>query len=242
MSAVCLICLKQASVYCSNDEAFLCSACDASCHASALASRHSRTPVCGLCNRKASTVYCRNDEAFLCGECDASAHANPLAARHMRIPAAEGPHNSNNNAQQAANQQQQTPADCVSESADVPAAEPAAPATAMGSIVPPAVELPTNQVMDKDALAKAFGKEMEVRADCCGSVVCWIVQGGQRQQAVRLRQLCSCPCCAGLLSPAQATHALLPSTCLHLPQPKHTTTTTGLCYGQQLAGQAGHGL
>jgi hypothetical protein len=37
---------------------------------------------------------------------------------------------------------------------------PNAPAAA--SIVPPAVDLPTNQVMDKDALAKAFGKDMEV--------------------------------------------------------------------------------
>jgi hypothetical protein len=40
--------------------------------------------------------------------------------------------------------------------------EPAAVAPV--SIVPPAVDLPTNQVMDKDALAKAFGK-LEVRGD-----------------------------------------------------------------------------
>jgi hypothetical protein len=47
--------------------------------------------------------------------------------------------------------------------------EPAAVAPV--SIVPPAVDLPTNQVMDKDALAKAFGKELEVRGNtlslCC---------------------------------------------------------------------------
>jgi hypothetical protein len=63
----------------------------------------------------------------------------------------------------AADNAAQQPADCVSESADVPVT-PAAPAVvAPVSIVPPAVELPTNQVMDKDALAKAFGKDMEVR-------------------------------------------------------------------------------
>jgi hypothetical protein len=70
----------------------------------------------------------------------------------------------------AADNAAQQPADCVSESADVPVTPAAAPAVvAPVSIVPPAVELPTNQVMDKDALAKAFGKEMEVRgtARCC---------------------------------------------------------------------------
>lgn len=161
MSACCLICLQQATVYCSNDEAFLCSACDASCHSSALALRHVRSKVCTLCTRKASTVYCRNDDAFLCAECDASAHANPLAARHIRVPASEMAEVARANA--AADNAAQQPADCVSESADVPVT-PAAPAVvAPVSIVPPAVELPTNQVMDKDALAKAFGKDMEVR-------------------------------------------------------------------------------
>lgn len=161
MSACCLICLQQATVYCSNDEAFLCSACDASCHSSALAMRHVRSKVCTLCTRKASTVYCRNDDAFLCAECDASAHANPLAARHIRVPASEMAEVARANAADNAAQQ---PADCVSESADVPVTPAAAPAVvAPVSIVPPAVELPTNQVMDKDALAKAFGKEMEVR-------------------------------------------------------------------------------
>lgn len=162
MSACCLICLQQATVYCSNDEAFLCSACDASCHSSALAMRHVRQRVCAVCCRKASTVYCRNDDAFLCAECDASAHANPLAARHLRVPASEA------EAYKPAAENAQ-PADCVSESADVPVTttqppQPAAPApVAPMGIVPPAVELPTNQVMDKDALAKSFfGKELEV--------------------------------------------------------------------------------
>lgn len=131
--------------------------------------RHVRSKVCTLCTRKASTVYCRNDDAFLCAECDASAHANPLAARHIRVPASEMAEVARANA--AADNAAQQPADCVSESADVPVT-PAAPAVvAPVSIVPPAVELPTNQVMDKDALAKAFGKDMEVRsttpAQCC---------------------------------------------------------------------------
>lgn len=157
MSACCLICLQQATVYCSNDEAFLCNACDTSCHSSALAMRHVRQRVCAVCTRKASTVYCRNDDAFLCAECDATAHANPLAARHIRVPAAEA--EANKPPQAAADNANQTPADCVSESADVPQQ---APPAAVG-IVPPAVELPTNQVMDKDALAKSFfGKELEV--------------------------------------------------------------------------------
>lgn len=123
--------------------------------------RHVRQRVCAVCCRKASTVYCRNDDAFLCAECDASAHANPLAARHLRVPASEA------EAYKPAAENAQ-PADCVSESADVPVTttqppQPAAPApVAPMGIVPPAVELPTNQVMDKDALAKSFfGKELE---------------------------------------------------------------------------------
>lgn len=111
------------------------------------------------------TVYCRNDDAFLCAECDASAHANPLTARHIRVPAAEAAQ-----AAQAAQAgaAQQPPADCVSESAGVPEARMPEPAAlAPVSIVPPAVDLPTNQVMDKDALAKAFGKELEVRDTLC---------------------------------------------------------------------------
>lgn len=159
MSACCLVCSAAATVYCSNDEAFLCNACDASCHSGALAMRHIRSRVCALCSRKASTVFCRNDDAFLCTECDAQAHANPLAARHIRVPASEA--HSGTTAAPAPEHNQ--PADCVSESAG---AVPVTPnALAAGSIVPPAVELPTNQVMDKDALAKAFGKDLEVRQD-----------------------------------------------------------------------------
>jgi hypothetical protein len=120
--------------------------------------RHIRSKVCAVCTRKASTVYCRNDDAFLCAECDASAHANPLAARHLRVPASEAEAHKATAAENAAVEH----ADCVSESADVPAASAAKPAAPV-SIVPPAVELPTNQVMDKDALAKAFGKDLEVR-------------------------------------------------------------------------------
>lgn len=79
----------------------------------------------------------------------------------MRVPASEAEaHRVSPAADNAAAQ----PADCVSESADVPVAPAAQPAGPPVSIVPPAVELPTNTVMDKDALAKAFGKEMEVRS------------------------------------------------------------------------------
>lgn len=121
--------------------------------------RHIRSKVCAVCTRKASTVYCRNDDAFLCAECDASAHANPLAARHLRVPASEAEAHKANAAGSAVAEH----ADCVSESADVPAAPAAEPAAMPPvSIVPPAVDLPTNQVMDKDALAKAFGKDLEV--------------------------------------------------------------------------------
>lgn len=127
--------------------------------------------MCTLCMRKASTVYCRNDDAFLCTECDASAHANPLAARHMRVPAAEAEAEAHR-ASPASDNAAAQPADCVSESADVPVAPAAQPAAVPPvSIVPPAVELPTNQVMDKDALAKAFGKEMEVRSAVFGALI-----------------------------------------------------------------------
>ena len=91
MTACCLICSAQAAVYCANDEAFLCRACDASSHASGLAARHTRTPVCTVCTRKAATVYCRNDAAFLCVGCDAEAHSAPLAARWRPLAAEAAP-------------------------------------------------------------------------------------------------------------------------------------------------------
>ena len=40
MSACCLICSQQATVYCHADEAFLCKACDEASHGTGLAARH----------------------------------------------------------------------------------------------------------------------------------------------------------------------------------------------------------
>lgn len=84
--SLCLVCSQSATVWCSNDAAFLCNKCDVSIHTSnAVASRHTRVPVCSLCNSKASSVYCVQDRAALCDDCDTEIHAsNPLP--HDVIP------------------------------------------------------------------------------------------------------------------------------------------------------------
>lgn len=84
---VCSLCPKLAVIYCTADEAFLCAECDSSVHDNPVSARHTRVPVCQLCEAKAAEVYCKNDAAALCSSCDATMHAsNPLAARHERMP------------------------------------------------------------------------------------------------------------------------------------------------------------
>eukprot|EP00775_Hariotina_reticulata_P010680 gene10680-10839_t len=138
--------LAAASVYCRNDEAWLCATCDQSVHSNPIAARHVRVPKCALCV-KHSSFYCQNDKAFLCGGCNEHIHAgNPLAARHNIIPAGD-----------AVDQARADTADSVSVSEAAPKPVSLAP-----SAVPPAIDLPVNQVMDKDTLVKSlFGKDPE---------------------------------------------------------------------------------
>jgi hypothetical protein len=196
-------------------------------------------PVCTLCRRKPSTVFCRADAAFLCGGCDAEAHAAPLAARHTRIPAAE--------AVAASNGCCAGSAECVSESTNTaaPAAmeqqaqQQAAAASAAMTVgaVPPAVDLPANHVMDKDALAKSlFGKDMEVRG-------AWGGWGGWRGWVRGDRSCMQWP------APHHTTTHTTTRTTTHththpsLRRRAHQhTTRAGLCAGQQLAGPPRHGL
>lgn len=88
----CVVCCSAgAVVYCQNDQAFLCSACDSKIHTSnPLAARHLRIKVCELCSKDVASVYCKNDAAYLCSSCDTSIHVgNPLAARHEIVSAVE---------------------------------------------------------------------------------------------------------------------------------------------------------
>jgi hypothetical protein len=92
MSLSCVVCCAAgAVVYCQNDQAFLCSACDSKIHTSnPLAARHVRIKVCELCSKDVAAVYCKNDAAYLCSSCDTATHVgNPLASRHEIIPAVE---------------------------------------------------------------------------------------------------------------------------------------------------------
>jgi hypothetical protein len=184
----------------------------------------SATAACLICSAQA-TVYCKNDDAFLCAACDASSHAGPLAARHLRVPACEA---CNAGVRGAA----APPADCVSAVVDT------AVATVPVGVVPPAVELPTNQVMDKDALAKSiFGKDLEVRRGA-GSVG-WRWQ--RRQDPVgRVAQMEAALCIAvWLLAPPSLL--LAPPPCSPASCP--TRTTPGLWRARQhVAGPPGHGL
>jgi len=79
------VCAAPASIYCQQDNAFLCLGCDASIHsANLLSSRHTRLPCCDLCHRQVASVWCKEDAAHLCNVCDGEVHAsNPIP--HDRV-------------------------------------------------------------------------------------------------------------------------------------------------------------
>ena len=55
----CLVCNAAAAVlWCHNDAAFLCVACDARIHSNLVAARHARVTLCEMCERKPATLYC----------------------------------------------------------------------------------------------------------------------------------------------------------------------------------------
>lgn len=88
MAASCVVCQLPAAVYCSNDKAHLCDACDVKIHSSnAVAGRHHRMRICQNCVQAPSVVYCHNDAVHLCTACDSEIHSNnPLAASHDVVP------------------------------------------------------------------------------------------------------------------------------------------------------------
>ncbi|MFX6536465.1 B-box zinc finger protein, partial [Acinetobacter baumannii] len=75
-----------ALLFCRNDSAFMCIACDAKVHNSNNKLTHARVWMCEVCEQAPASVTCKADAASLCVACDRDIHsANPLARRHHRI-------------------------------------------------------------------------------------------------------------------------------------------------------------
>ncbi|XP_075507806.1 B-box zinc finger protein 20-like [Primulina tabacum] len=98
MKIQCDVCNQdEASVFCTADEAALCSACDCRVHhANIVAGKHHRfsldqptpkqSPVCDICKEKRAFLFCHQDRAILCKDCDASIHkANVHTQKHTRF-------------------------------------------------------------------------------------------------------------------------------------------------------------
>ncbi|KAL2318821.1 hypothetical protein Fmac_032697 [Flemingia macrophylla] len=98
MKIQCDVCnQKEASVFCTADEAALCDGCDHRVHhANKLASKHQRFsllrpaskhhPLCDICQEKRGFTFCQQDRAILCKDCDVSVHsANELTLKHDRF-------------------------------------------------------------------------------------------------------------------------------------------------------------
>ncbi|KVH87616.1 B-box zinc finger protein 21-like [Cynara cardunculus var. scolymus] len=98
MKIQCDVCNQnEASVYCSADEAALCSACDHNVHhANKLAGKHPRfsllhpsskdSTVCDICQEKKAFLFCQQDRAILCKDCDVAIHkVNQQKLNHHRF-------------------------------------------------------------------------------------------------------------------------------------------------------------
>ncbi|XP_058780777.1 B-box zinc finger protein 21-like [Vicia villosa] len=99
MKIQCDVCNKmQASLFCTADEAALCSACDHRVHhANKLASKHHRFslnhanspnnfPLCDICLERRGFVFCQQDRAIVCKECDFKNHcSNEHTKKHSRF-------------------------------------------------------------------------------------------------------------------------------------------------------------
>ncbi|XP_076956286.1 B-box zinc finger protein 21-like [Bidens hawaiensis] len=98
MKIQCDVCQKsEAVVYCTADEASLCSACDHCVHhANKLANKHPRfslihpsvkdSPRCDICQERRAILFCKEDRAILCRECDIPIHqANEHTEKHTRF-------------------------------------------------------------------------------------------------------------------------------------------------------------
>ncbi|KAK1435884.1 hypothetical protein QVD17_01656 [Tagetes erecta] len=91
---------NEASIYCSADEAALCSACDHRVHhANKLAGKHPRfsllhpspkqknsPPICDICQDQKAFLFCQQDRAILCKDCDVGIHKlNQHTQNHNRF-------------------------------------------------------------------------------------------------------------------------------------------------------------
>ncbi|KAI3753338.1 hypothetical protein L2E82_25389 [Cichorium intybus] len=98
MKIQCDVCHKsEAAVYCTADEASLCTACDHRIHhANKLANKHTRfsllhpsfndSPRCDICQERRAFLFCKEDRAILCRECDIPIHsANEHTQKHTRF-------------------------------------------------------------------------------------------------------------------------------------------------------------
>ncbi|XP_071712587.1 B-box zinc finger protein 20-like [Rutidosis leptorrhynchoides] len=98
MKINCDVCNKdEASVFCSADDAALCTACDHRVHhANILAGKHPRfsltspspndSPICDICQEKKALLFCQQDRAILCKVCDVAIHkVNEHTMNHGRF-------------------------------------------------------------------------------------------------------------------------------------------------------------
>ncbi|XP_076914217.1 B-box zinc finger protein 21-like [Bidens hawaiensis] len=98
MKIQCDVCqISEAVIYCTADQASLCSACDHQVHhANKLANKHPRfsllhpslkdSPRCDICQERRAFLFCKEDRAILCRECDAPIHrANEHTKNHTRF-------------------------------------------------------------------------------------------------------------------------------------------------------------
>ncbi|CAN8240039.1 unnamed protein product [Cochlearia groenlandica] len=102
MKIKCDVCDKEATVFCTADEASLCGGCDHKVHhANKLASKHLRfsliypssspsnnnsSPICDICQDKKALLFCQQDRAILCKDCDSSIHSsNEHTKKHDRF-------------------------------------------------------------------------------------------------------------------------------------------------------------
>ena len=67
MKPLCALCIaRPAEVYCKNDDANLCAACDVQCHSSnPLAARHERVPLCGAPHHEPASSAAGPELSFL---------------------------------------------------------------------------------------------------------------------------------------------------------------------------------
>ncbi|XP_038888879.1 B-box zinc finger protein 21-like isoform X2 [Benincasa hispida] len=98
MKIQCDVCSKnEALLFCTADDAALCSACDHRLHLAA--SNHHRFPLlhsdnsnnnhfplCDICQERRAFLFCQQDRAILCKDCDLPIHSvNRLTRNHERF-------------------------------------------------------------------------------------------------------------------------------------------------------------